>query len=68
MNFEKPLFYHTVEFAGFVASNFEGYVTKSAPHKALKLIVRDMLTFDERVVLHRVEGVSWRDDAKVVSR
>ena len=30
------------------------YVTKPAPHEALKLIARGMLTFDERVVLHRV--------------
>ena len=28
---------HTVDFEGFVASNFEGYVTNVAPHKALKL-------------------------------
>jgi len=33
--------------------NLEGYVTKFAPHKALKLITRGKLTFDERVVLHR---------------
>ena len=31
--------FHTVEFEGLVASNFEGYVTKSATHKALKIIV-----------------------------
>ena len=30
------------------------YVTKSAPHKALKLIVWCKLTFDGPVVLHRV--------------
>jgi len=29
---------HTVEFEGFVASNFEVYVTKFAPHKAQKSI------------------------------
>jgi hypothetical protein len=29
------------------------YVTKFAPHKALGLIARGKLTFDERVVLHR---------------
>jgi len=29
------------------------YVTKFAPHKALKLIARGKLTFDERVVVHR---------------
>ena len=34
----KPPTYRTVEFEGFVASNFEGYVTKFAPHKSLKLI------------------------------
>ena len=33
---------------------FERYVTKCAPYKALKLIARGKLTFDERVVLHRV--------------
>jgi len=31
-------------------------VTKLAPHKALKLIAQDKLTFDESVVLHRVAG------------
>jgi hypothetical protein len=30
------------------------YVTKFIPNKALKLIVRCKLTFDERVELHRV--------------
>ena len=30
--------YHTVEFEGLIASTFEGYVTKFAPHKALQLI------------------------------
>jgi len=35
--------------------NFEGYVTKFAPHMALKLIARGKLIFDERVVVHRVE-------------
>ena len=29
---------HTVELEGFVASKFEGYVAKHAPHKALVLI------------------------------
>ena len=33
---------------------FERNVTKFAPHKALKLIVRGKLTFDERVILPRV--------------
>ena len=31
-------------------------MTKFAPHKALKLIEWGKLTFDERVVLHRVDG------------
>ena len=31
-------------------------MTKFAPHKALKLIAEGKLTFDERVVLHRVES------------
>jgi len=29
-------------------------VTKIAPHKALNLIARDKLTFDEKIALHRV--------------
>ena len=33
---------------------FERYVTKFAPRKALKLITGETLTFDRRVVLHRV--------------
>ena len=37
--------------------SFGCYVTKFAPHRALKLIVSGKLTFDERVVLHRVK---WR--------
>ena len=32
------------------------YVTKSAPHKALKSIAWDKMTFDVRVVLHRVDS------------
>jgi hypothetical protein len=32
-----------------------GYVTQSAPHEALKSIACGKLTFDQRVVLHRVE-------------
>ena len=48
----KP--YHTVEFECFVASHFEGYVAKLAPHGALKLFVSGKWTFDERVVLHGV--------------
>ena len=34
----------------------EGYVTKFALHKAQKVITSGKLTFDERVVLHRVDG------------
>ena len=39
------------------------YVTKFAPRKALKLIGRDYLTFDERAVVHRMEreGASFAD-------
>ena len=37
---------HTVEYAEFVASKIEGYVTKFAPHTALKLIAAGKLTFD----------------------
>ena len=33
---------------------FEGYVSQFAPHKALKLIPSGKLTFEERVVAHRV--------------
>jgi len=36
----------------------EGYVTKSASHKALKLIAWGKLTFDERLVVHRVPPVA----------
>ena len=35
-------------------------MTKLAPHKALKLIASGKLTFDERVVVHRV---AWLWDA-----
>ena len=48
---------HTVEYECFVRSNFEGDVTKFAPHQALKSSACDKLTFDERVVLHRMTGV-----------
>ena len=34
--------------------NLEGYVTKIAPHKAFDLILGGKLTFDERVIVHRV--------------
>ena len=37
-----------------LARKFERNVTKFAPHKALKLIASGKLTYDERVVLHRV--------------
>jgi len=33
----------------------EGNVTKFAQHKAFKLTARGKLTFDGRVVLHRVD-------------
>jgi len=36
------------------------YVTKVALHTALKLIARGKLTFDKRVVLHRVAGARVR--------
>jgi len=37
---------------------FGRYVTKRAPHQALKLIAWSKLTFDEGVVLHRVGTMS----------
>jgi len=40
----------------WLARNFDCNVTTFAPHKALELIVWGRLTFDERVVLHRVAG------------
>ena len=46
---------HTVHFEGFVTSELEGYLTKCAPHRALKLIGWCKLTFDERAVVHRVD-------------
>ena len=39
---------------------FERYVTKFAPHKALKSIPCGKLTFDERVVIHRVAPLDRR--------
>ena len=42
---------HSVEFEGLLGRKFDRNVTKLAPHKALKLIARCKLTFDERVVL-----------------
>ena len=38
--------------------NLGCYVTNFAPNKALKFIARGKLTFDERVVIHRVAGVT----------
>ena len=53
---------------------FEGYVTKIAPHKVLKLIVRDKLTSNERIVLNRVAcgslpplGVAYRGGGYMLS-
>ena len=46
---------HRVDFERFVVSRFEGYVTKIAPQKALQLVARGKLTFDERVVLHHAK-------------
>jgi len=34
----RPITFHTVDFEGFVASNFEGCLTNFAPRKALKLM------------------------------
>ena len=42
---------------GSVPRISEGYVTKFAPHKAPKSIVTGQVTFDERVLLHRVACV-----------
>jgi len=36
-----------VDFEGFIASNFEGYVTKLAPHTTLKLIAWEHVDFEE---------------------
>ena len=50
--------------SGLGLSHFQNlgcYVTKCAPHKALKLIASGKLTFDERVVLHRVDSGFRRD-------
>ena len=47
---------HTVEYRGFILPEIRGNVTKFAPQKALKFIARGKLTFDERVVVQRVEG------------
>ena len=41
---------------GAFPKNFERHVTEFAPRKALKLIARGQLTFDEWAVLHRVVG------------
>ena len=45
-----------MEYSGFAPIDSEGNVTKFAPHKALKSIVCSKLTFDGRVVAHRVGG------------
>ena len=42
--------------SGWFPPNLDGYVTKVAPHKALKLIARGKSTSDERVALHCAEG------------
>ena len=39
---------------------FEGYVSKFAPHKVLKLIASGDLTFDERVATHGVKDPVFR--------
>ena len=44
----------SMDFEGFIASNFEGYVTKFAAIKTLKSIASCKLTLDKRVALHRV--------------
>ena len=49
---------HTVESEGFVDASCRGNVFKLAQHKALKSVATGDLTFDERVVLHRVERSS----------
>ena len=41
-----------------VARNLERYVTKFAPHKVVKLTSKGKLTFDERVLVHRVAGTA----------
>ena len=45
---------HPEDFKRCVASKFEGYVTRFSPHKAPTSIASCNLTFDERVVVHRV--------------
>ena len=50
----RAILNHTVDYAGFVPLDSEGNVTKCAPHEAYKLIAVGKLTFDERIVLHRV--------------
>jgi len=46
--------YHTRPQVGVSDARPRGYVTKIAPHKALRLIVSGKLTFEERAVLRRV--------------
>ena len=43
---------HRVDYAGFVASNFEDDVAKCVAHQALKPIACGTFTFDVRAVLH----------------
>ena len=38
---------------------YGGHVTKLAQQKTLKFIAWGTLTFDEKVVLHRVVAVFW---------
>ena len=47
--------------------NLESNVTKFAPHKALELSLRGKLTFDDRVVFHRVEGLRGREHVVTIS-
>jgi len=47
---------YTVEWVLLPRIISEGDVSKFAPHKAIQLNARGKLTFDKRVVLHRVVG------------
>ena len=55
---------HSGEFGESLVWIFERYVTKFASHQALKSTTCVKLTFDERVVLHRVVSVPPRCRAK----
>ena len=48
------------------SSNPGCYVTKFAPHKALKLTTRCKLTFDERAEVHRVDGYFASKDSNIL--